>query len=85
MKTITLRHIPPAVAQALKERSHKFHTSFTRAALALMEEALGLGFQKKKVRHEELARLAGTWTRKEADAFDQALSLQRKNDAEMWK
>jgi hypothetical protein len=36
-------------------------------------------------RYHDLDELAGSWSKQEADAFDQALGKQRTIDPEMWK
>ena len=52
------------------------------AVARLLEEATGAEPVKKVVRHD-LDRFFGTWSKKEADAFDEALKEQRQIDPEM--
>lgn len=85
MNAITVRKLPPAVAKAVKERARKEKLSLNKAIVSLLEEATGTGRGKKRAVHHDLDKFFGTWTRKEADAFDEALKEQRQIDPEMWK
>ena len=85
MNAITVRNLPPAVAKAVKEKARKEKLSLNKAIVRLLEEATGAGQAKKRVEHHDLDGFFGTWTRKEADAFDEALREQRQIDPEMWK
>ena len=57
----------------------------TRPSSGFLEEATGATPGKNKVIHHDLDRFFGTWTKKEADAFDEALREQRQVEPEMWK
>jgi hypothetical protein len=85
MSAITVRKIPPAVARAVKERARKEGLSLNKAVIRLLEEATGVDPRKRKVVHHDLDRFFGTWTQREADAFDATLKEQRQIDPEMWK
>ncbi len=85
MNAITVRNLPPAVAKAVKERAKREKLSLNKAIVRLLEEATGTGKATKRVVHHDLDRFFGTWTKEEADAFDEALSEQRQIDPEMWK
>lgn len=85
MNAITVRNLPPAVAKAVQERARKAKVSLNKAIVQLLEEATGTGKSSAKVVHHSLDKFFGTWTRKEADAFDEALREQRQIDPEMWK
>ena len=85
MNAITVRNLPPAVAKAVQERARKEKLSLNKAIIRLLEEATGAGKSKKRVVHHDLDRFFGTWTKEEADAFDEALREQRQIDPEMWK
>jgi hypothetical protein len=85
MNAITVRNLPPAVAKAVQERARKEKLSLNKAIVRLLEEATGAGKPKKRVIHHDLDRFFGTWTKEEADAFDEALREQRQIDPEMWK
>jgi len=85
MSAITVRNLPPMVAKAIREKARKERLSLNKAVIRLLEEATGATPDKNKVAHHDLDRFFGTWTKKEADAFDQALREQRQVEPEMWK
>ena len=80
MKPITLRNLPPHVAQAIRKKAASEKTSLNKAVIGLLEEC-GTPPRKKR----DLSRWAGSWTKEEADAFDRNLAEQRKIDWEMWR
>jgi hypothetical protein len=85
MKAITIRNIPPAVSRAIRQKADTERTSLNKAVVSLIEERLGAGWKARKMRHHDLDFLAGSWTRQEAEAFDEALAEQRAIDAGLWK
>ena len=85
MNAITVRNLPPEVAKAVKEKARKEKLSLNKAIVRLLEEATGVEKGKKKVVHHDLDRFFGTWTKQEADAFDEAMRAHRQIDPEMWK
>jgi hypothetical protein len=85
MNAITVRNLPPEVAKAVKEKARKEKLSLNKAVVRLLEEATGVGREKKKAVHHDLDRFFGTWTKEEADAFDEAVREHRQIDPEMWK
>ena len=85
MNAITVRNLPPEVAKAVKEKARKEKLSLNKAIVRLLEEATGVEKGKKKVVHHDLDRFFGTWTKEEADAFDEAMREHRQIDPEMWK
>ena len=85
MNAVTVRNLPPGVAKAVKEKARKEKLSLNKAIVRLLEEATGVEKGKKKVVHHDLDRFFGTWTKEEADAFDEAMREHRQIDPEMWK
>ena len=84
--TITVRNLPPAVAQRIRDKAAKDGLSLNRAVIALLEESLGLSAKERRARlHHDLDDLAGIWTKEEAVEFDSALREQRKIDEELWQ
>ncbi len=81
---ITVRNLPPSVSKALREKARKERLSLNKAIVRLLEEAVG-GGAKGRVRHHDLDRFFGGWSKAEADTFDSALREQREIDPEMWK
>lgn len=85
MNAVTVRNLPPGVAKAVKEKARKEKLSLNKAIVRLLEEATGVEKGKKKILHHDLDRFFGTWTKEEADAFDEAMREHRQIDPEMWK
>ena len=85
MNAITVRNLPPEVAKAVQEKARKEKLSLNKAVVRLLEEATGVEKGKKKVVYHDLDRFFGTWTKEEADAFDEAMREHRQIDPEMWK
>jgi hypothetical protein len=84
MNAITVRNLPPAVAKAVREKARREGLSLNKAVVSLLEEATGTK-SRKRASHHDLDRFFGTWSPKEADAFDEALREQRQIDPEMWR
>jgi len=82
LSAITVRNLPPRVAKAIREKAKKERLRLNRA-IRLLEEATGGGQEGKKVIHRDLDRFFGTWTGKEAHAFDRALREQRQIEPEI--
>jgi hypothetical protein len=85
MGAITLRNLPPAVAKAVRDKARREKLSLNKAVARLLEEATGGSTGQKKVVHHDLDKFFGTWTKREADAFDASLHDQRQIEPEMWK
>jgi|PersoiStandDraft_1058852.scaffolds.fasta_scaffold231364_2 hypothetical protein len=85
MKAITLRNIPADVARAVERRASREGQSLNKAVLELVAEGAGLKNRARKVRHTDLDSLFGTWSKKQADAFDRQLRELRTVDPEVWK
>jgi hypothetical protein len=86
MKPITLRQMPREVALAVRRRARERGVSLNRAVIELLSEGLGLARRAGGGRiYTDLDPLMGTWTGKEADAFDRSLADQRTIDPELWK
>jgi hypothetical protein len=85
MGAITVRNLIPEVARAVREKARREKLSLNKAVVKLLEEATGVAGRKTRVFHHDLDRFFGSWTDKEADAFDKALRAQRQIDPEMWR
>ncbi len=85
MNAITVRKLPAAVARAVQEKARRERLSLNKAAVRLLEEATGAEKGRDRVRHHDLDRFFGTWTKQEADAFDAALREQRQIEPERSK
>ena len=84
VNAVTVRNLPPEVAKAVKEKAAR-KLSLNKAIVRLLEEAPGVEKRKEKVVHHDLDRFFGTWTKEEADTFDEAMCGHRQIDSEMWK
>jgi hypothetical protein len=86
MKTITLRKLPPDVSGAIEKTARENGVSLDRAAVRLMEKALGKApVQKNPVVQHDLDFLFGSMTKEDARKFDASLKWQRCIEPEMWK
>ena len=86
MKAITLRNIPGPIDHAIRKKAKKQGLSINKALVQILEEHLGeKNTQAGKHRFHELDALAGSWSEKDAFAFDQVLAQQRAIDLSLWK
>ena len=84
MDAITLRKLPPRIAEAVRQRAAERKTSLNRAVIGLLEESTGVAASGAPQTHHELDELCGAWSRAEARAFDRALDEQRRLDPALW-
>lgn len=77
----TLRNIPPALDQALRDRAKREGTSLNEAAITALARALGL--DAKPMRCRSLADLVGTW--QNDPEFDDAIQDQHSIDRDLWR
>lgn len=85
MKTVTLRNIDEPLEKALMEKIKEQGTSLNSAVLGLLKESLGLTTPKRRVRKSDLDDLAGTWSKEELSAFNEATADFETIDEELWK
>ena len=86
MKAITVRDMPPELAEAVTKRAQREGKSLNRTVILMLEEAAGLqqNPQKPVVNHD-FDKFAGTWTAEEADEFDRRVAHFEEIDWEMLK
>jgi hypothetical protein len=91
MDAITLRKLPPRVAEAVRKRAAEQKTSLNRAVIGLLEESASIAAGSasaagatKEERHE-LDALCGAWSPSEARNFDRALADLRRLDPDLWE
>ena len=86
MKAITLRNLPLELEKTVPKEAERRRISINKAVISLLErKAEGHKKTKNKTReHDDLDALAGSWTKKEATEFDNALAAQRSIDTELW-
>ena len=83
MKALTIRQLPPEVADAIDKAAARNRTSRNKAVIGLLEQVVRS--PKKPVLYHDLDRLAGAWSEKEARDFDRHLAKQRTIDKELWQ
>ena len=81
MKAITLRNVPPDLAEALEREKRRRGQSLNRTAIELLKQGLGVG----SPRSNGLGRLAGGWSEEDARELERALAPFGEIDPEMCK
>jgi hypothetical protein len=85
MNAITLRKLPPKVAEAVRKRAAERRTSLNRAVIGLLEESPTVAPSAEPAEHHDLDVLCGAWSRAEFLMFERALEEQRRLDPDVWK
>lgn len=85
MSTITIRGIDETIAKILKERAKKEGISVNAVLLKTLRESLGLEKKRRKVIHNDLDHLAGTWSEKDFAEFQKRIADFETVDEKMWK
>jgi hypothetical protein len=74
------------LVRVIRRKASENRTSVNKAVISLLEESVGIGRKKREPSvHHDLDALAGSWTKEEAQAFEQALARQRAIDPDLWK
>ncbi len=81
MKALTIRNVPPALAEALEREKARRGASLNRTVIELLSQSLGVGV----TRSNGLASLAGGWTEEELQAFEAAVAPFEEVDEELWR
>ncbi len=79
MNNITLRNVPPDLAEALERERRRRGHSLNRTAIDLLKQSLGVGER----RSNGLGRLAGQWSDERAREFQGVLAVFRDVGPEM--
>ncbi|HEX5646376.1 MAG TPA: hypothetical protein VFX56_05350 [Nitrospira sp.] len=85
MKAVTLRNLPASLDRTIRQREKKKGVSVNKVVIGLLQDHLGEVGARQAHRYHDLDNLAGSWTKQEAEAFDQTLAQQRTTDPEIWK
>lgn len=83
MKTMTIRKIPDEVARFLTAKAAGKGCSINAVTVSVLSEAAGIANKTSKRR--DLSWIAGTWSAKDEQDFNDAVSKCRHIDAEAWK
>lgn len=81
MRTLTVRNVPPQVAEALEREKRLRGESLNQTVIDLLSQGLGVGTP----RSNGLARLAGRWSEEEFREFEQAVAPFEEVDDELWR
>jgi hypothetical protein len=82
---LTIRSIGSRLRSALEQEAARRGQSLNKTVLALLAERLGLAESATPIEYDDLDELAGTWSKSEANRFDQALRAQRPVDVKLWR
>nr|CAA6811949.1 MAG: Unknown protein [uncultured Thiotrichaceae bacterium] len=85
MEQLTVRGFEPQLAKILKRISHEEQVSLNQAALRLMRKGAGLQAKQENNIGNQLDEFIGSWSDKEAEAFNEQADQLRTIDKEMWK
>ncbi len=80
MKALTIRNLPPAVAEALEREKVRRGVSVNQTVIDLLRQGLGVGVP----RSNGLGALAGRWTDEELQRFEEAVAPFGDPDPELW-
>ena len=80
MKTLTVRNLPPDVADALEREKKRRGTSLNQTVIELLTQSLGV----RGTRSNGLAELAGTWSEDELADFERAVAPFETVDPDLW-
>jgi len=81
MRALTIRNLPPELAEALEREKHRRGRSLNQTVIDLLSQALGVGAP----RSNGLARLAGGWSAEDLTAFEEAVAPFEQVDDELWR
>lgn len=85
MKAITLRNIPAEVQRAIRAKARQKNISVNKAVIELLQERIGILENQKTTLHRDLDELAGSWSGREAKAFERAIEVGRQIDEGLWR
>lgn len=82
MRHLTIRNIPPEMAEALEKQRDQSRTSLNQTVIHLLGQALGL---RNGAKSNGLAALAGTWSEEDHARFEAAIAVTEQIDEELWR
>lgn len=83
MKYVTIRNLPPQVADALEREKQRKHKSLNQTTIELLAQALGVSRQSKQ--GNGLASLAGGWTEQQWESFEKSVAVTEQVDEGLWR
>ncbi len=81
IKALTIRNLPPSLAEALEREKRRKGKSLNQTVIDLLGQGLGA---QGGVRSNGLGRLAGGWSEDEFRDFEQAMAQFETVDEELW-
>jgi plasmid stability protein len=81
IKALTIRNVPPSLAQALEREKRRKGKSLNQTVIDLLGQGLGA----EGMRSNGLGRLAGGWSEDEFRDFEQATAQFEAVDEELWR
>lgn len=82
---IHLRGVDSRLMSQLKKQAVEQNTSVNSLILQLLKQSLGMATQRHLIAYHDLDKLAGTWTKKEANTFIKNTMDFEQIDKELWK
>jgi len=81
IKALTIRNLPPSVAEALEREKRRRGKSLNQTVIDLLGQGLGI----KGTRSNGLGRLSGSWSEDEFSDFEKATAPFEEIDEELWR
>jgi hypothetical protein len=81
---LTVRRVPPSLASALSRERKRRKSSLNSTVIGLLSDALGVPATPEP-RSNGLAKLARTWSARDAKNFDRATAATRTIDKDLWR
>lgn len=85
MTQITVRGIEPEVEKEIRFQAKKNGKSLNRVILDILYENSAVSKKKKRTPAYSLRKLAGGWSKQDAQKFMDSIKPCRQIDEEMWK
>ena len=82
-KYLTVRNLPPRVAEALDTEKRRKQTSLNQTVIDLLRKSLGIELADAPT--NGLRRLAGSWSGSDLDRFNEAVAPTEQVDPELWQ
>jgi hypothetical protein len=81
-KYLTVRNLPPRVAEALEAEKRRRNLSLNQTVIELLRSSLGIDVSGSPV--NGLRQLAGSWSEPEFADFERALGPTEQVDPDLW-
>lgn len=86
MPNVNIRGLDAAVHQRLKKEAREKGLSLNNLIVKYLRQDVGLDTpDKKNLTHHELDKLAGTWSKKDVQDFQKAVSAFEAIDESVWE